>query len=122
MRLVYIVYLELIDLPYKLVFAIGTLDSLLIYDTQSITPRYVVTNIHYQPLTDLAWRGSSMLAASSSDGYITFASFDKDELGVPIDPETLPEKIKTIYTTYMNCDIKNNIQSTSTNGKQILKQ
>jgi chromatin assembly factor 1 subunit B len=117
MRLVFIVYLELIDLPYKLVFAVGTLDSLLIYDTQSICPRYVITNIHYQPLTDLAWKGSSMLAASSSDGYVTFASFDKDELGKPIDSESLPEKIKVIYTNYLTCDIKNNVQTTTSTGQ-----
>jgi chromatin assembly factor 1 subunit B len=108
--------LEMIDLPYKLVFAVGTLDSLFIYDTQSIIPRYVITNIHYQPLTDLAWMGSSMLAASSSDGYITFAHFDKDELGVSIDIETLPEKVKSIYTTYLSCDITKNVQTVSANG------
>ena len=57
-----------------------------------------------------------MLAASSSDGYITFASFEKDELGIPVDPETLPEKIKTIYSTYLSCDITKNVQTAATNG------
>jgi hypothetical protein len=103
--------LELIDLPYKLVFAVGTLDSILIYDTESTMPRHVVTNIHYQPITDLAWKGSQMLAASSSDGYITFISFDKDELGKPVDPGSLPEKLKDIYSIYTSCDINANVVS-----------
>lgn len=99
---------ELIDLPYKMVFAIGTLDSIFIYDTQDICPKFAITNIHYQPLTDLAWKGSSILAASSSDGYITFCIFKKEELGIPADPEKLPENAKLSYTTYLQVDpIKN---------------
>jgi hypothetical protein len=72
-------------------------------------PKHVITNIHYQPLTDLTWRGNSMLAASSSDGYITFVSFDKDELGKPASPDNLPEKLKDTYLTYINCDINANV-------------
>jgi chromatin assembly factor 1 subunit B len=106
---------ELLDLPYKMVFAIGTLDSLYIYDTQDIVPKYAVTNIHFQPITDLAWKGSSILAASSSDGYITFCVFEKDELGKPADSTTLPEKSKFAYENYINCDIKKNLITNQSN-------
>ncbi len=54
-----------------------------------------------------------MLAASSSDGYITFVIFEKDELGSPIDLDFLPEKVKNIYKTYINCDIKNSMNNTN---------
>jgi hypothetical protein len=57
-----------------------------------------------------------MLAASSSDGYITFASFEKDELGIPVDSDTLPDKIKSIYSTYLSCDITKNVHTGATNG------
>lgn len=100
---------ELIDLPYKMIFAIGTLDSIFIYDTQSVFPRSVITNIHLQPLTDLAWKGSSILAASSSDGYITFVSFEKDELGKPEDPEKIQEKSRVSYSTYLGVDMNKNV-------------
>lgn len=70
---------EIIDLDYKLVFAVGTKDSVLVYDTQSIVPRYVISNVHVMQITDLSWSTCNnviYLAASSSDGYISFFYFD----------------------------------------------
>jgi len=99
----------MIDLPYKMVFAVGTIDSLYIYDTQSIVPKYAVTNIHFQALTDIAWNGASLLAVSSADGYISFFMFEKNELGVPEDPVNLPEDLKTAYENYLNIDINKSI-------------
>ncbi len=102
---------ELIDLDYKMVFAIGTVDSIYLYDTQSITPISIITNIHCQPLTDLSWNRSSLLAASSSDGYITFVVFEKNELGEPISPELVGnEAAKAQYMNYLSVDINSNIQ------------
>jgi chromatin assembly factor 1 subunit B len=106
----------MIDLPYKMIFAIGTIDSLYIYDTQSIVPRYAITNIHYQALTDLAWNGCSMLAASSADGYVSFFLFEKNELGIPEDPINLPEELKIYVENYLNIDINKNIFQ-GANGK-----
>jgi hypothetical protein len=97
------------DLPYKMIFAIGTIDSLYIYDTQSITPRFAITNIHYQAITDLAWNKSNLLAASSADGYVSFFIFDKDELGIPEDLNNIPEEIRVCYESYINVDINKNV-------------
>lgn len=99
----------MLDLPYKMVFAVGTIDSLLIYDTQSIVPRFAITNIHYQSLTDLAWNGSSMLAASSADGYISFFLFEKGELGIHEDSINLPEELRQNYEIYNNVDVNKSI-------------
>jgi len=107
---------ELIDLPYKMVFAVGTLDSLFIYDTQSIVPRHVITNIHFQPITDLAWNGGSILAASSSDGYISFIHFEKEELGKYAEIEKLPEKLGQMFSQFLSIDVSKNILQTQ-NGK-----
>ncbi len=109
---------DLVDLPYKMVFAVGTLDTLYIYDTQDTIPKYAITNIHYQPITDLAWKGSSILAASSSDGYITFCVFEKEELGRPADLNSIPEKSRHGYEAYINCDHRKNVLTH--NGKYIL--
>lgn len=38
-----------------MVFAIATLDSILLYDTQQTAPFGFIGNIHYAALTDVAW-------------------------------------------------------------------
>lgn len=38
-------------------------------------------NFHFAALTDLTWKNDTMLAVSSSDGYISFFTFEKGELG-----------------------------------------
>lgn len=42
-------------MPYRYVFAVGTLDSVFIYDTQQTQPIYQMSNLHYATLNDLAW-------------------------------------------------------------------
>lgn len=43
------------SLPYRMVYAVATQDSILIYDTQQQTPVCVVSNLHCATFTDLAW-------------------------------------------------------------------
>ena len=42
-------------LPYRMVYAVATQDSVLLYDTQQHTPICVVSNLHCATFTDLAW-------------------------------------------------------------------
>ena len=108
----------LLDLNYVMIFAIGTNDSVFIYGTDSIQPRYAITNIHYQSITDLAWNGDKMLAVSSSDGYISFVIFEENELGVPYKPEEInwdDEKFKKQYQLYFDVDINKNVMSNAQN-------
>ena len=42
-------------LPYRIVYAVATQDSILVYDTQQQTPLIVVSNLHYATFTDLSW-------------------------------------------------------------------
>ena len=101
-----------------MIFAIGTNDSVFIYGTDSIQPRYAITNIHYQSITDLAWNGDKMLAVSSSDGYISFVIFEENELGVPYKPEEInwdDEKFKKQYQLYFDVDINKNVMSNAQN-------
>jgi len=108
----------LLELNYVMIFAIGTNDSVFIYGTDSIKPRYALTNIHYQSITDLAWNGDKMLAISSSDGYISFVSFEENELGIPFKPEEInwdDEKFKKQYELYFSVDIKKNVMTNSQN-------
>ncbi|KAM5281676.1 chromatin assembly factor 1 subunit B [Ctenodactylus gundi] len=76
---------ELVRLPYRVVFAVASEDSVLLYDTQQTFPFGYVTNIHYHTLSDISWSSDgAFLAISSTDGYCSFVTFEKDELGVPL--------------------------------------
>ncbi|GBG61409.1 hypothetical protein CBR_g20440 [Chara braunii] len=81
-------------LPYRLVFAVATLDSLFLYDTQADQPIAVIAGLHYAPITDCAWAADgSMIAVSSQDGYCTMVTFTKGELGTPISLTDIPAHI-----------------------------
>ncbi|XP_030185438.1 chromatin assembly factor 1 subunit B isoform X1 [Lynx canadensis] len=76
---------ELVHLPYRLVFAVASEDSVLLYDTQQPFPFGYVSNIHYHTLSDVSWSSDgAFLAISSTDGYCSFVTFEKDELGTPL--------------------------------------
>ncbi|XP_055470854.1 chromatin assembly factor 1 subunit B [Psammomys obesus] len=76
---------ELVSLPYRVVFAVASEDSVLLYDTQQSFPFGYVSNIHYHTLSDISWSSDgTFLAISSTDGYCSFVTFEKGELGVPL--------------------------------------
>ncbi|KAK1310792.1 hypothetical protein QJS10_CPA08g01297 [Acorus calamus] len=71
-------------LPYRLVFAVATLNSLYIYDTESVTPIAIWAGLHYSAITDIAWSpDANYLALSSQDAYCTLIEFENNELGTP---------------------------------------
>jgi len=75
---------RLFDLPYRIIFAIATLDSISIYDTEHIHPLLVISNTHLEPITDMAWAYNGyVLAISSRDGYCSFVGFTENDLGKP---------------------------------------
>jgi chromatin assembly factor 1 subunit B len=42
-------------LPYRMLFAVATQDTVMIYDTQQAGPICMFTNLHYSSFTDMAW-------------------------------------------------------------------
>ena len=42
-------------LPYRLLFAVATMDSITIHDTQQAGPVCMLTKLHYDEFTDMAW-------------------------------------------------------------------
>ncbi|ORX51528.1 hypothetical protein BCR36DRAFT_583069 [Piromyces finnis] len=111
-----------INLPYRLIYAVATQDSVLIYDTQQTTPLVLLTNLHYATFTDIAWSydGCTLMLAST-DGYCSIVSFEKNELGElyesnqPVDfTNEDPMTVKTIVTT-----IPTKIAQPSTNVNNI---
>ncbi|XP_021360703.1 chromatin assembly factor 1 subunit B-like [Mizuhopecten yessoensis] len=85
-------YTTLFCLPYRIVFAVGTEDSILLYDTQQLTPFGYISNIHYHQLSDLAWSPDGrFLFVSSTDGYCTMVVFDEGEIGEVYVPEEVSD-------------------------------
>ncbi|KAK4773526.1 hypothetical protein SAY87_028545 [Trapa incisa] len=75
----------LFKLPYRIVFAVATLNSLYIYDTESISPIAIFAGLHYAAITDIAWSPDArFLAVSSQDGYCTLVEFENGELGTQV--------------------------------------
>ncbi|KAL9127604.1 MAG: hypothetical protein Q9217_003562 [Psora testacea] len=69
-------------LPYRIIYAVATQDSVLVYDTQQQCPLIVVSNLHYATFTDLTWSNDGLtLIMSSSDGFCSNLSFSPGELG-----------------------------------------
>lgn len=50
-----------LPLPYRAVFAVGTLDGVLLYDTEQPYPVATIAHVHYAQITDLAWYAGVLL-------------------------------------------------------------
>ncbi|KAF7488024.1 Chromatin assembly factor 1 subunit B [Sarcoptes scabiei] len=73
---------NLLDIPYRIVFAVATENSVLFYDSQNLLPFAYVSQLHYLRLTDISWSPDSrMLMITSTDGFSSFVIFDANELG-----------------------------------------
>ena len=66
----------LAKLQYRIIFAVITLDSVYVYDTQSWHPILALHHLHYSQLTDACWSADgSVLFISSNDGYCSIIEF-----------------------------------------------
>ncbi|RDB17163.1 putative WD repeat-containing protein C26H5.03 [Hypsizygus marmoreus] len=65
-------------LPYRMMFAVVTMDTVAIYDTQQAGPVCLLTKLHYDEFTDMTWSPDGQcLIVSSRDGYCTLITFDE---------------------------------------------
>ena len=100
-----------VPLPYRMVVAIATTDSVAIYDTETMHALGVANRVHFSEITDLAWIEDDglHLIMSSRDGFCSLISFDKDELGERLDKTEYPEvmeKIREIRNTPFKAQMK----------------
>eukprot|EP00562_Extubocellulus_spinifer_P006887 CAMPEP_0178533912 /NCGR_PEP_ID=MMETSP0696-20121128/34739_1 /TAXON_ID=265572 /ORGANISM="Extubocellulus spinifer, Strain CCMP396" /LENGTH=848 /DNA_ID=CAMNT_0020165965 /DNA_START=239 /DNA_END=2785 /DNA_ORIENTATION=+ len=79
--------------PYRSIFAVLTLDSVVVYDTHHAHPLCIARGLHYAGLTDAVWSSDGRtLMVSSTDGYISIINFADGELGeVYVPPLALAE-------------------------------
>ncbi|CAM9562662.1 unnamed protein product, partial [Chrysoparadoxa australica] len=86
------------DLPYRMVFAVTTLDTVLVYDTEHAYPLAVASGLHYAGLTDVCWLPSGRgVTVTSNDGYVTGLYFEPGELGDPVAEGLVPEHVKKAF-------------------------
>ncbi|CAG8768260.1 19899_t:CDS:2, partial [Cetraspora pellucida] len=73
---------SLFDLPYRIIYAVATQDSVFIYDTEQHAPLVIATNLHFATFSDMSWSsdGNSLMLASH-DGYCSVVTFQEGELG-----------------------------------------
>ncbi|KAI9356688.1 WD40-repeat-containing domain protein [Pilaira anomala] len=78
-------------LPYRMLYATASQDSVYIYDTQQSRPICAISGMHFAPITDLAWsHDGSILMFSSADGYCSAVVFSDGELGVKYEKQPDP--------------------------------
>lgn len=83
-----------VDLPYRMVFAVAAQDSVLVYETESFRCLAAVGGLHLAIITDLAWSPDGrVLAASSRDGFCSLIAFEEGELGQPLLEDQLPVQV-----------------------------
>lgn len=67
----------------RCVFAVLTLNEVLVYDTHQGNPLCIAQRLHYAALTDAAWScDGRTLAVASRDGYVSVIHFSEAELGI----------------------------------------
>jgi chromatin assembly factor 1 subunit B len=75
-------------LPYRMLFAVCTLDTVVIYDTQHAYPLFLAADLHCAPLSDLAWsEDDKNILISSTDGYCSIINLADKEFGEPLSKE-----------------------------------
>uniref|UniRef100_A0A6M2DIZ6 Putative histone transcription regulator hira wd repeat superfamily protein n=1 Tax=Xenopsylla cheopis TaxID=163159 RepID=A0A6M2DIZ6_XENCH len=125
-----------IPLPYRMIIAVATRSSVVLYDTEQSTPFAVISNIHYTRLTDISWSSDGkILAVSSTDGFCSLITFANDELGkiyekllVDVDTNVKndSEEIKSIEQLNMHdesaingMDVSDNLNTTDHSHDEI---
>lgn len=84
--MVFFFFMQKRRFPYRIVYAIASKHSVLVYDTQQPYPIAKISDIHYTKLSDISWSSDGrILIVSSTDGYCTFILFAQNELGDPYD-------------------------------------
>jgi chromatin assembly factor 1 subunit B len=90
-----------VALPYRMVFAVATMNAVIVYDTQHPAPIALIRNLHFANLTDVSWSPEgNMLLMSSTDGYCSVAVFEDGELGTPVVGEARPEAMRIKHEPY----------------------
>lgn len=62
-------------------FAVGTTNSVLVYNTLRFELIYGFGNHHYASINEVAWKDDRIIGVCSNDRTCSFMMFEKGELG-----------------------------------------
>ena len=87
-----------------MIFAVATIDQVIIYDTSSIIPMAILKSIHYDCINDLTWMSSNILMAASSDGFCSFTQIQHQLTGDILEQghTDIPDDISEHYNAFLN--------------------
>lgn len=109
----------LIDLPYRMIIAVGTDHDVILYDTQQRVPFARFQEIHYTRMTDLTWSSDGqLLVASSTDGFCALITFEPNELGVPYIKADSENEENTLDITVMEHIVQEKDENTDISNSQ----
>jgi hypothetical protein len=92
---------SLFEGKYRMIFAVVTITSVLIYDTQHPFPLLKLRGLHYAPMNDATWSSDGrILTICSSDGYLTFLRFHEGLLGEFLEDELVPDIVKISHPAF----------------------
>lgn len=87
----------------RMIYAIFSIDSVVIYDNRSKEPIASFKDLHYGTITDLSWSSDSRyLTISSTDGFLTSIEWENDELGKKIDSSSTKSYIDDLFLRQSN--------------------
>ncbi|CAG9836922.1 unnamed protein product [Diabrotica balteata] len=117
---------SLVNLPYRMIFAVGTDHDIILYDTQQTKPFARFHEIHYTRITDLTWSADGLiLIASSTDGFCTIITFEQEELGKIYTKEESDEEVSNMecseITPIDTTDKDENVDITNKTDKEETK-
>lgn len=89
------------SLKYRMVYAVITQDTVIVYDTEQRQPLCIVSNLNYSAFTDVAWSpDGNILLLTSTDGFCSVVVFENGELGERYtDPITPPPAIVSAFAS-----------------------
>lgn len=91
----------LFSLPYRIVYAVFTMDTVMVFDSTSVFPIGHIRDLHYGSLTDACWSpDGSTLFVSSTDGFCSLIAFSPDEPGTPLSRENQSSVISELRQKY----------------------
>ncbi|CEG50470.1 chromatin assembly complex 1 subunit b cac2 [Plasmopara halstedii] len=104
------------------VFAVITLDAVIVHDTQHSHPICTIKGLHYADLTDASWTADGQtLSISSTDGYISFIRFEAGFFGTSQPYRALNEvKMRRMFATPNKARKKPRSQTQSQSGLNTL--
>ncbi len=109
-------------IPYRSIFAVLTIDSILIYDTYHSRPLCIARGLHYAGLTDCTWTPDGRnLIVCSTDGYVSILSFAKGELGEEYVDTMVGTAGVGIATPITNTPLLSSSSSLSSSGTPSLR-